>query len=289
MLLEQQDATNADRRIKAVRTAMRDQYDRDTQVRFKQARLGNQLLDLFVDVPVALPYERQPERSRSPFIEPLHQLAVRHSAPHDRGRPRLGAATLLLDPVCQDRVRRLVLEGAPGQGKSTVVQYVCQLHRRHLLGIGLDESKIQEDHRCHPVRLPFKVDCRDFDAWIHKENPFFLEQADTLPSHRTLETFLSVQIESHSGGASFSVDDLQSLSSLSAILIVFDGLDEVADIDRRRAVVQQILKGVARLEEISLSVQTIVTSRPASFARLSALPRGQISLCASRVYRPKSH
>jgi hypothetical protein len=56
------------------------------------------------------------------------------------------------------------------------------------------------------------------------------------------------------------------------MLLVFDGLDEVADIGRRREVVDEISKGISRLREIAISLQSLVTSRPAAFANSPGLP-----------------
>ena len=56
------------------------------------------------------------------------------------------------------------------------------------------------------------------------------------------------------------------------MLLVFDGLDEVADIGRRREVVDEISKGINRLREIAVSMQSLVTSRPAAFANSPGLP-----------------
>ena len=74
-----------------------------------------------------------------------------------------------------------------------------------------------------------------------------------------------MQIESTSGGAEFSVSDLQLVVERFAVLVVCDGLDEVADIGARRRAVDEITKGIRRLESFCLSLQTIVTSRPTTF------------------------
>ena len=56
------------------------------------------------------------------------------------------------------------------------------------------------------------------------------------------------------------------------MLLVFDGLDEVADLGRRRAVVEEISRGVGRLKDNCASIQAIVTSRPAAFSDSPGLP-----------------
>jgi hypothetical protein len=56
------------------------------------------------------------------------------------------------------------------------------------------------------------------------------------------------------------------------VLLVFDGLDEVADMTRRHEVVEEIVRGVQRLEENAASMQAVVTSRPAAFANSPGMP-----------------
>ena len=90
--------------------------------------------------------------------------------------------------------------------------------------------------------------------------------------HRSLEAFLAFLISQQSGGTSFNTDDLIAVARISALLLVFDGLDEVADIDTRQNVVKEIIAGVKKLNQNSASLQTTVTSRPAAFANSPGMP-----------------
>ena len=270
LIFEQNDRRRAARRTLAVRASLRDQFEKEKDVRFKQVDLQNDLLTLFVDVPLDLREPPGPRHAWHAQLESVHQLALTESGADEA----LGAASLLLNPNCQAKVPRIVLEGAPGQGKSTIAQYVCQIHRHRILQEEIDHELIPSLHRQQPVRLPFKIDCRDLNTWLSGELPFpATTETSMAAGQRTLETFLCTQTSHHSGGAAFSVDDLHALLELSPVLLAFDGLDEVADIERRRLVVENIVRGVARLEEISLSVQTLVTSRPAAFANSPSFPQ----------------
>ena len=273
MVLEKRELASAGRRAQAIKAAIRDQYEKEQDVRFKQVDLRNDLLDLFVDVPIRVPELDKQKPARRERVSVLHEIAERKSHARDRSEATIGAATLLLDERCQRNLRHIVLEGAPGQGKSTIAQYVCQIHRHHLLNIDPSDQRIPADHRLQPVRVPLKIDCRDLDVWLQGDNPFPATEETNVGRLRSLETFLCAHVHHHSGGSSFDVDDLHAVGSLSAMLFVFDGLDEVADVDRRRNVVENIIKGVARLEEVSLSVQTIVTSRPAAYANSPSFPQ----------------
>ncbi|MEO8619933.1 MAG: hypothetical protein ABI625_02635 [bacterium] len=182
--------------------------------------------------------------------------------------PEIGAAALLVSHGASQHLPRVVLEGAPGQGKSTVTQYICQLHRIKLLKRTADEDKLDPSHNVRAVRLPIRADLRDFAAWLKGRDPFAAVGVDRAPDQwmPTLEAFLAALIHHNSGGAQFDVSDLIEVSRVSAVLLVLDGLDEVADASLRLQAIAEIEVGVARLADNAASLQTIVTSRPPAFA-----------------------
>ena len=62
----------------------------------------------------------------------------------------LGAAALLLDSDFQQAEPLVILEGAPGQGKSTIAQYICQVHRKRILDHqqGVPWALLATPHHC---------------------------------------------------------------------------------------------------------------------------------------------
>jgi len=286
---------NIERRNSTLRAFLRTQYDGDEEVRFKQVELQNKLLDLFIDVPISLrdPHAERPQyyifhrivadtRSRSePELEEVDidvpfTMEVRTgyiSGGYVRGDEQAGAATVLLSRSMQRNMPHVVVEGAPGQGKSTISQYVCQVHRMRLLDEQDAIRDIKPEHAASPLRFPIKVDLRDFATWLSKRDPFNFEET-TVPANwsKSLESFLAALISFYSGGTLFSVDDLIAIMRISSVLLVFDGLDEVADMTRRAEVVDEIERAVQRLEENAASLQVIVTSRPAAFANSPGMP-----------------
>lgn len=272
-----------ERRDSSVRAFLRTQYDMDEEVRFKQVELQNKLVDLFIDVPI-VPRSQQLETEQIEMFRSVFQSVSRmidneeDEAPsyewNNWGRDSIGAATLLLSSRLQSAIPRVVIEGAPGQGKSTIAQYVCQVHRMRLLRETDALSAVAVGHRAAPIRLPLKVDLRDLATWLGKRDPFNVDDQITPPTlwHKSLESFLAALIRNQSGGTQFNTDDLLAVFKVSAVLLVFDGLDEVADIPRRSEVVDEIVKGVQRLEENTASLQVIVTSRPAAFANSPGMP-----------------
>jgi hypothetical protein len=252
--------------------------------------LQNKLLELFIDVPIS--FVRGDGRTMYIHQAIVDDLAgeglgvgeketqiARGYAPqegyyYEAHLPPLGAATFLLHAIGQTNVPRMVLEGAPGQGKSTIVQYVCQVHRMRLLSKEAQLAMLPENHKNGPLRVPIKVDLRDFAAWLIRKDPFAPVDSEVQPAlwHRSLESFLAFLIRSLSGGSDFTVDDLTAVAKLSSLLLVFDGLDEVAEISRRRDVVEEISKGLRRISVNAASLQAIVTSRPAAFANSPGFP-----------------
>ncbi len=273
LIVEQGLGEHAERRTTAIRAYVRDQFARDTEVRFKQVELQNKLLDLFVDVPIDL-VPSELTRWRATHMSVISEVARslgNHAFP---GREQaIGAARLLLHPLAQANLPCVVLEGAPGQGKSTVVQYICQIHRTQLLGDSSEGEGTRSPTRATSVRLPIKLDCRDLAVWLDQRNPFAPDDNAPAPEgwHKSLESFLAAHITHYSGGSLFSVSDLQAVARISALLLVCDGLDEVADIQSRKEVVDAIATGVNRLRKLAASLQTIVTSRPAAFANAPGL------------------
>jgi len=310
-VIESQLSENRERRADAIRAFVKHQFCNEQEVKFKQVELQNRLLDLFIDVPVSPP-QRVTTAKREHHYHKIQQDIANDIERRNSGnaqpdlfdditlptdvsrryymskeeRGAVGAATLLLHPLVHKFVPQIVLEGAPGQGKSTITQYLCQVHRMRVLGRDevlrslpadhKDETldRLPELHRSSPVRLPFKVDLRDLASWLAKRNPFSLESGEDPPPNwnKSLEAFLAAQVRHDSGGAEFDVTDLHAVAKLSPLLLVFDGLDEVADISKRQEVVNEIVNGVNRLEAIAASLQVVVTSRPAAFANSPGPP-----------------
>ena len=299
LVVEASPSEGRERRRNAITAFLSDQFNSDRDVKFKQAELENDLFDLFTDVPLVLqnnPFERrrrEVERLMAAFrraatsasgeVDPvwLHQsleMAWGGESRFDSYYPRdetwLEAASLLLDSDFQQAEPLVILEGAPGQGKSTIVQYICQVHRMRLLD-RQQVATVDTAHLDSSLRLPFKVELRDFATWLSGGDPFGTvndgDSPDTSP--RSLEGFLAALVRYASGGSDFNVSDLQATLRLSSALIVLDGLDEVAEIKERQRVVEEITSAVVRLNALAASLQVIVTSRPTAFINSPVLPR----------------
>jgi hypothetical protein len=208
----------------------------------------------------------------------------------------LGTAALLLTDLETGLIDQIVVEGAPGQGKSMLVQYICQVHRIRWLRKDADLNRLPELHRNAPIRIPFKVDLRDLSSWLSGIDPFSEQTwSDRANEPRTLETFLARLVRYHSGGFSFDVNDLHEVARRAPLLIALDGLDEVADIRSRHDVVIGVTKTIPRLRENCSGLRVVITSRPAAFTNspgfnieqfphlsLGSVPRHQVKQYAQR-------
>jgi hypothetical protein len=258
-VLENSLQENAQRRTNAVRTFVRAQYEDDKEVRFKQVELQNDLLKLFVDVPLG--FKRGCDEGSAYYLRTLfkHQGTDSNEIGH--------AANLLLNYNYSERFPQIVLEGAPGQGKSTIAQFICQVRRLQILDEISVLSTLPDGCKPTSFAIPIKVDLRDFATWLSKRDPFSSEEKPAPPAQwaKSLEAFICALIRHKSGGSEFTVSDLQEISRLSSFLIVLDGLDEVADFNRRKEVISEITDGVARLRTLSAVLQVVITSRPTAF------------------------
>jgi hypothetical protein len=255
------------RRSDALRSYLRDQFDHDAEVKFKQVDLQNDLFALFVDVPATLKLKRERWTQREADVwRMLHvvgDVSIEDTDEFGRYRPAAEAGKLFLSAETAKSLPLSILEGAPGQGKSTLAQFLCQVHRMRLLG---DEEVIKNlatGYCDTPLRLPFKVDLRDLAVFLSGGNPFDDQE---LHAEQTVESFLALQVQKSSGGVDFSVADLHAVVRELPALIVFDGLDEVADVADRKRIVDQVTRTCRRLNEPAASLQVIVTSRPAAYA-----------------------
>lgn len=273
----------AKRRSDAIRSYMAHQAKQDSQLKFKQIELQKTIVDLFVDVPAKLVVPpNADEGAHSAHWQDFLQRACVHplSTPEEIDgelEHTFGALELMIKPEFVDRSPQIVVEGAPGQGKSTVTQFLCQVNRLRLLNNALELAKVAEKHRPIAAAVPFRVDLRDYAAWLSGKYPFGdSDTAASLPQGATpvLESFIAEQVHRFTGAA-FSVDDLTAIAKGSRILIVLDGFDEVADIKLRGRIVEEVSEAAARINANALSSQIIVTSRPAVFANSPGFPRSE--------------
>ena len=257
---------NKERRENVIKAYLADQHEIDNEVKFRQIDLQSQLLDLFTDVPIRIKKVSEDNRKHKKGVK---WTSITPDSEYGSEREKLGAAEFLLHPKFQNETARILLEGGPGQGKSTISQYICQVHRARLLEKRSDLEKLPESTKSTPIRLPFKIDLRDIAAWVEKKNPYQIVLSEAYFENiwtNSLEAFLVAHIFYHSQLDDFTTNDLIAICKVSSILFVFDGFDEIANPEVREHVIDFINRGINRIAENSKSLQILITSRPAAFS-----------------------
>ena len=272
--------------ILALMSYLADQYRIESKLRFEQADLpGSPLLDLFVDVPISLRAinvrSRAQRRAGAPdepalgSTSPYTGEIVRGGGVPRAGRrfmsPNTGGASFILAENLAKPASRMVLEGAPGQGKSTLGQYVCQTHRIKLLNKPYDLHKLPPFCVSSPVRIPIRVEFRHLATWFSGSDPWSSQEVSGThaPHHwaQSLESFIAAHVRHSSGGMSFTPEDVVSILTKTPSFIFLDGLDEVADIKLRQTVVEAVEASINRLESLNANMQILVTTRPGFFLK----------------------
>ena len=151
------------RRALTLRAFLSEQHRKDRSVRFKQVDFRDALLSAFVDVPASVqldPNRKPAEAMRDPLVRRVAEIATeRDEAVYDLALVsrldliQAGTSSILLDRGIVRQAPRVVVEGAPGQGKSTLVQYVCQVHRMRFLGRESEVDRLPTDHAESTLRL----------------------------------------------------------------------------------------------------------------------------------------
>ena len=240
--------------------------------------MQNKLIDLYVDVPLRIKEFNKKNKNLRGILE-IVNISNRHIFEEDilfHGREEnIGAAEFLLNSNIQNGIERILLEGGPGQGKSTISQYICQVHRARLLNKTDDVKLFPLNFYGCPIRIPFKMDLRHIALWVEKKNPYTGSLSDEMFTkiwQNKPESFLVGNITYHTSINDFDTSDLIAITRNSSVLFVFDGFDEIADMKIRQDVIKFIDDGIDSIKTNSKSLQILITSRPAAFSNAVVFP-----------------
>lgn len=170
------------------------------------------------------------------------------------------------------RARVWFIKGGPGQGKSTIGQYYCQIQRAFLIlqeksiPVGPQDKTLAEEIKQiaekkgfwpQEPRIPISIELRDYAQWFGQHNS--LNQ-----SHGIL-TYLAGRI---SAGVEQPVltGTLKRALGRRSWFVLFDGLDEVPH-DVKDGVAQEVLKFIDDISlECGADLLAVCTSRPQGYA-----------------------
>lgn len=278
LLAEHFPMPDRQRRERTIHAYLQDQFVAERSVRFKQVNQdASSIFELFVDVPISLNLAGvRITRSIREAVNALETEAAyqNSSEPEYRGygsTVSAGSAGVLLseDFLREDKI--VVIEGAPGQGKSTLSQFVCQIHRGRLLGQAEDIEHHWKHLLNYGLRLPIKIEFRDLAVWLSGRDPWSSGGAEAHNQPTSLEGAIASHISRYAGGAQFDVNDLHAILPTSPVLIILDALDEVANLDERRIVISAALDAANRMSAIG-DVRIMATSRPSAAPKSPTFP-----------------
>ena len=231
-----------------IRKVAAAQWEDDKRVKFSQSDVDREkVVDLFVDV----------------TADRVHTVASKHlqaQSPTTLG----GAAAYLLRASAPFTLVR----GAPGQGKSTLSQYLCQTHRGSFIPESDRPDSLTELER---PRFPVRLDLSDYalwlggnDVWDHSEDRKQRKAKARKGEQATIECFLADLLTHESGGIPAGAKTVQDIFERVPSLVVLDGLDEVGSATIRGRIVKEIDKFVGRGKAYTDPPRVVVTTRPSA-------------------------
>ena len=231
-----------------IRKVAAAQWEDDKRVKFSQSDVDREkVVDLFVDVTADRVHAAGDPHRQAPALATLG-----------------GAADYLLNSPTPFTLVR----GAPGQGKSTLSQYVCQAQRNSFMPKAERPESLPKHHN---PRFPIRLDLSDYalwlsgaDVWDHADDHKRTRSKARTGDQATIECFLADLMTHESGGIKVSAKDIQDIFDRVPSLVVLDGLDEVGSPTTRTRVVKAIDKFVGRGKAYADPPKVVVTTRPSA-------------------------
>lgn len=150
----------------AIQILIKDQYAKDSKIKFKQIELNNSLNRLFIDTDTIVKHLTPEEQKRLLTAEVARQKNTKYKAKHHSSTAsysELPISTLgvLLDEAQDSILHKIILEGGPGQGKSTITQMLAQIHRHPKI----ERRPLDPEGRWispKRLRIPFRIELQQF-------------------------------------------------------------------------------------------------------------------------------
>lgn len=165
-------------------------------------------------------------------------------------------------------IGRFAIVGGPGQGKSTIGQYLCQLYRAAILSNCktldphcseiLDGINSASEEKSHPEvksqRFPFRIILNRFATDLAKNESL------------TITEYIRLRIEKLGSMGSVSTSSLKKWISNYPWIFVLDGLDEVPSSSNRAQVLEAIQHFLVELSVAKADAVIVATTRPQGYA-----------------------
>ncbi len=236
-------------------TAMKVQFGKDNEIRFRQVDLpGVAVESLFVDVPAS----SHPGSPAEDLLTAMNPQTHVSDLTRDESSYRAGAAQALLHPGWTEST---VVVGGPGQGKTTLLQFLCQFHRAR----ALDRSEYSPiaaglAQVTRVKRFAIRIELSSYAAWRRDRITKAKFDADPKPD-LALESYIAHVIAEDSG-QNFSTEDFALGIATTPMLLALDGLDEVADTNDRIEIDEEVRRANSRIMTATRGTMVVVATRP---------------------------
>ncbi len=152
-----------------------------------------------------------------------------------------------------EKTAKIALVGGPGQGKSTLGQFLAQIHRNVILK---KRTLTNDNLESLPLiaRIPFRITLRDFAQWLAKSR-----------KEGAFESYLATYATDRAG-EKITESDIHQVLKSNPCLLVLDGLDEVTDKSLQIVMLKRIEEFLSRCEdELRSDMQVVATTRPTGY------------------------
>lgn len=225
-----------------------------------------QIADVYIDLPAYPPEDYETE------VEPLGNGHSSRDACNITAElvaianQKLDSAAVKAD-IRISRMCRIVLVGGPGQGKSTVTQYLTQLYRASFLSgasvLDVPEIRKAQDAIVNHAKA-LGLSLPSARRW-----PFRIvltELADGLSesSANSVLEYISRELSKRSS-SDVALSDIRAWLKAYPWLIIFDGLDEVPESSNRAEVLSAISDFYIDARGLGADVSIITTTRPQGY------------------------
>jgi hypothetical protein len=172
--------------------------------------------------------------------------------------------------------RRVVLLGGPGQGKTTLGQYLCQRHRAAWLAPIRDSLEPEVGAVLGAIERGAAGD--GLPATFVRRFPFrvtLYRFAEKLADGAVADLWeaLAAELQVGDAGAAPGTEAVRHILKTMPSLVVLDGLDEVPPTANRTEVLRLVEAFVQSAEGEALDLQLVATSRPQGYQQAFAADR----------------
>ena len=233
------------------------------------------LAKVFVDIPISdssqekLSDEQEDGEQLPGLIQEVINLGNQRLDPHSIEINK--ATDTDIEKKSEIASGRLVLVGGPGQGKSTITQFLCQIYRAALLKSKPSSMMTPESRnalelissQCEAEKISSPC-ARRFPIMI-KLNQFASELSSTKQGTATsLFSYILLYIKKYTD-RDISTEELRLWLSVYPWLLILDGLDEVPSSSNRDEVLQAVQDFLVQASTYNADLLLIATTRPQGY------------------------